>query len=429
MWNIDRRAFIHGSLCTIAAAAPTSRLVAATLQDAHKLPDPSKLDAASVHFAPDTLFLTWQRDPTTTMTIQWIGAATNADVAIRFSELAATEHLVAQTELRSYQNTELKVYRCELTGLKPGTEYKFQIGVSQAAYRFRTMPARITDEFRFISGGDSGVNEHALATNRLAAAQNPNFVLMAGDLAYDNGIAPETFTQFLRNYSATMFDSEHRMIPLVSCIGNHEVVGGYASAREKAPQYLSLFDGLFAERTYNTLDFGDYLSLVLLDTGHLAPVAGEQTDWLGKALEQKQDFPHLIVANHVPAYPSYRSPSGEEGKKGTGEDQRNHWCPLFQRYKVDVVLEHHDHTFKRTHALTDGLHDRNGIVYLGDGSWGKLRVPKKPEERPYLAKVESAYHMTVHSLQGDSRFHIAITDGARIADVYATHKKRPSRRG
>jgi hypothetical protein len=137
----------------------------------------------------------------------------------------------------------------------------------------------------------------------------------------------------------------------------------------------------------------------------------------------------LFVANHVPAYPSYRPPYGENGKLGTGELQRKHWSPLFEQFKVDVVLEHHDHTFKRTHPLTDGMHDRNGVVYLGDGSWGKLRVPKTPEERPYLAKVAQAYHMTVHSLQGDNRYHVAITDEGRIADVYGTFKKRPSRRG
>jgi hypothetical protein len=137
----------------------------------------------------------------------------------------------------------------------------------------------------------------------------------------------------------------------------------------------------------------------------------------------------LIVANHVPAYPAVRSPVGAEGKKGTGEEQREHWSPLFERYKVDAVLEHHDHAFKRSIPLTDGMFDRNGVVYLGDGSWGKLRVPKTPEERPYLAKVAQAYHMTLHSLQGESRFHLAIEDSGRIADIYATHQKRPSRRG
>ena len=428
MWELNRRNFLGGSVAAVAGLnAWRSTLASPVLQEAQ--PKAAGQIATAGSAGPDTLFLTWQGDPCTTMTIQWIRPATTEDVGIRYGKLDATDWQVNPTVTKPYMETELLVFRSELKGLQPGTEYKFQIGNNLAAFRFRTMPAKITDEFRFITGGDSGVDEHAVATNKLAALQDPNFVLIAGDLAYDNGKSPATFTKFLQNYKRSMVDSSNRLIPLISTIGNHEVQKGYKALREHSPSYLSVFDGLFAEKTFGTLDFGDYMSLVLLDTGHIEPVAGEQTAWLDKMLASRQEMPHLIVANHVPAYPSYRSPTGTDGGLGTGEEQRKLWAPLFERYKVDVVLEHHDHTFKRTIPLTDGMFDRNGVVYLGDGSWGKLRVPKTPEERPYLAKVAQAYHMTVHSLQGDDRFHMAIEDTGRIADIYATHKKRPSRRG
>jgi hypothetical protein len=135
--------------------------------------------------------------------------------------------------------------------------------------------------------------------------------------------------------------------------------------------------------------------------------------------------PHLIAANHVPAYPSYRpvEVEGGEAKAGTGEENRKFWVPLFEKYGVDVVLEHHDHTFKRTHPLLGGRTDKNGIVYLGDGSWGKLRVPKTPQQRPYLAASESAYHMTLHRLEADRRFHLALEETGRVADVCLTGKR------
>jgi hypothetical protein len=174
------------------------------------------------------------------------------------------------------------------------------------------------------------------------------------------------------------------------------------------------------------MDIGDYLSLVLLDTGHISPIAGEQTDWLARALAERQDRSHLIVTNHVPAYPSFRAPEGPEGKLGTGEENRLHWCPLFEKFKVDAVLEHHDHTFKRTHPLIGGMKDKYGVPYLGDGSWGKLRAPKKPESRPYLAAVSEAYHMTVHRLEGDQRFHVALEESGKVADVSFTAGKRPA---
>ena len=96
---------------------------------------------------------------------------------------------------------------------------------------------------------------------------------------------------------------------------------------------------------------------------------------------------------------------------------------------MDAVLEHHDHTFKRTHPLKDGLVDKYGVPYLGDGSWGQLRPPATPEKRPYLARVGQAYHLTVHRLEGEQRFHVALEESGKIADVCGSTGKRPAKKG
>lgn len=429
MSRFNRRGFLGAS---IAGLASTFALSPSLLTPRALFGETYSADASrpgNTGYSPDTLFLSWQRDPTSTMTIQWVGPETTNDVAIRYATLDTPIWQTAPTISKPYTNTDLKVFRCELTGLKDGTEYQFEVGTSPRFHRFRTMPKKATKVINFVSGGDSGVNPHAINTNLIAAKQEPYFALIAGDLAYDNGKSPETFRQFLQNYSQYMIDPVGRMVPMLACIGNHEVNGGYKTKRTDSPQFLSVFDGLFPERTFGVMDIGDYMSLVLLDTDHIEPIAGEQTDWLTKTLSERQDRPHLIVANHVPAYPSFRPPEGENGKVGTGDEQRKLWCPLFERYNVDVVLEHHDHTFKRTHPLVNGMRDKHGVMYLGDGSWGKLRVPKKPEARPYLAAVSSAYHMTLHRLEGDQRFHMAIEENGKVADVCMTTSKRPALRG
>lgn len=425
MSRLTRRHFLSSSLGGLAAATVFGPALVA--QDAARQPPP--LDGRTDRLVPDSLFLTWQRDPTTTMTVQWVGPESAADTSVTYAPLAAEQWQTTPTMTKPFPNTELKVHRCELTGLKPGTEYRFLLGKAPVAYRFRTMPAKATDTIQFVSGGDAGIGEHAIGTNIIAAKQEPHFALIGGDLAYDNGTAPQTFVQFLRNYREHMVDPKGRLIPMLSCIGNHEVKGGYKAKRADSPAYLSVFDGFYSEKTFGVLDIGDYLSLVLLDTGHIEPIAGEQTDWLLHALADRQDRPHLMVANHVPAYPSFRAPESGTGKTGTGEEQRKFWSPLFEKFNVDVVLEHHDHTFKRTHPLTGGHIDKNGVLYLGDGSWGKLRVPKKGEDRPYLAAVSEAYHMTVHRLEGQQRFHVALEESGKVADVCMTANKRPARRG
>lgn len=373
-------------------------------------------------FNPSTLFLTWQRDPTTTMTVQWIGTrGETSDTNIYYTTTAATLLPGWQkqaTSQKAYPMTDLVVYRAELAGLLPGTEYAFQVGKESPTYRFRTMPAKANDTITFISGGDCGVNQHAIANNIAAARQEPMFSIIGGDLGYDNGKSVETSIAFIRNYSRHMVGANGRLIPLITCLGNHEVDGGYAKPRDKAPFFFALFDGLYKDNSYATLDFGDYLSLVLLDTGHITSIAGEQTAWLERTLQDRIDHPHVLAVNHVPAYPSHRSMSDDKtGKPGTGADNRQHWVPLFEKYRTPVVLEHHDHTFKRTKPLLGGLANNNGVLYLGDGSWGHIRAPQKPEKLPFMAKMSEAYHLSLHKIEGDERFHLAMDKNSRVMDV------------
>src|SRR5262249_10731854 len=255
-----------------------------------------------------TLFLTWQRDPTTTMTVQWVGpAADTPDPTVSFARADGASWQARTAALQPYGSTDLKVFRAELTGLTPDTDDQFRRGKQPATSRCRTMPAKATDTISFISGGDSGVNAHAVANNQQAARQDPMFVVIGGDLAYDDGRSVETSLAFIRNYSKHVVARDGRLIPLLAAIGNHEVQGGCSTNRAKAPFFYSLFDGLYPDTGYAALDFGDYLSLILLDTGHTSAIGGDQADWLEKTLKDRADHPHVIAVNHVPAYPSYRS--------------------------------------------------------------------------------------------------------------------------
>jgi purple acid phosphatase-like protein/calcineurin-like phosphoesterase family protein len=417
MLSLSRRSFLGASIAGLTA----SPLLAADVF-------PKGFDDPA--FRPDTLFLTWQRDPTTTMTVQWVGALGEVmDTTVYYAPLADKQWKGQTTAVRPYPRTDLKVFRTELTGLTPGTDYQFRIGKQSPIYRFRTMPAKATDTIHFISGGDCGVNPHAIANNISAARQDPMFAVVGGDLGYDNGTSAAISLGFLRNYSKHMIGRGGRLIPMIACIGNHEVDGGYNQPRTKAPFFYALFDGLYPEKGFASLDFGDYLSLILLDTNHTTPVAGEQADWLEKTLRDRKDHPNVIAVNHVPSYPSFRNPDpvkGKDGKEtaGTGADSRKHWVPLFEKYRVPVVLEHHDHTFKRTKPLLNGLAHDNGVLYLGDGSWGRLRTPKTPDQLSYLAASSRDYHLSLHRIQGNERFHLALDKHGRIMDVCRSGQRK-----
>lgn len=415
MRQFDRRRFLQSTSLLIAGGYAR----AAFGDDAVEAPAFAKEPS----YDPRALFLTWQRDPTTTMTVQWLGAENDAvERPIWFAKHGTNAWHKKPAAARQFPMTDHSILRAELEGLEPDTEYVFRVGLDSAEQRFRTMPAKATNAIHFVSGGDAGIGAHPVATNRVAAAQAPMFVVIGGDIAYENGRAPAPFIEFLSNYSRDLRVDRNRMIPLLGCLGNHEVDGGYGKSRKEAPFFYSVFDGLFPDTGYACLDFGDYMSLVLLDTNHTTPVKGEQTDWLAKTLKDREDKPSVFVFNHVPAYPSVRVFTGNDGEAGTGADNRRYWSPLFERYNVDAVFEHHDHAYKRSHPLLDGRPDPKGVLYLGDGSWGKIRRPDSPAKRPYLAVTDEAYHLSVHRVEGNNRFHVALSDTGRVVDVCSTTK-------
>ncbi|HEX3725380.1 MAG TPA: metallophosphoesterase family protein, partial [Pirellulales bacterium] len=259
--------FERRKLLQVASAMAASALVHPLWAD-----DTPLSDRPTTAADPLALFLTWQRDPTTTMTIQWIAAADNeTNAKVWYAQDGAMDWHEAAVERRAFPMTDLRMGRSELRGLEPGTHYRFRLGTAGAEQRFRTMPAKATETITFVSGGDSGISADAQRTNAVAAAQDPMFVVIGGDLAYENGKDAKTFLKFLQNYSRQMIDSQRRLIPFVATIGNHEVNGGYGKPRSDAPFFYAVFDGLFPHAGYATLDFGQYLSLVLLDTNHTTP--------------------------------------------------------------------------------------------------------------------------------------------------------------
>ena len=123
MPTIDRRGFLGAALGGLSAWAAGSMV-----------------PAARAGWKPETLFLTWRRDPTTTMSVQWIAPAAPAGIPIGYAEVGETTfwRAVATTQ-RPYPMTDLHLFRAELTGLRPGTEYLFTIGGNPTTHRFRLL--------------------------------------------------------------------------------------------------------------------------------------------------------------------------------------------------------------------------------------------------------------------------------------------------
>src|SRR5687767_7946791 len=75
-------------------------------------------------FDPPALYLQWQRDPTTTMTIHWHTMG-EARTELYFRPLGQTNWQSALGTAKPFVGTPRMVRLVELTGLQPATDYEF----------------------------------------------------------------------------------------------------------------------------------------------------------------------------------------------------------------------------------------------------------------------------------------------------------------
>ena len=376
---------------------------------------------------PPAVYLTWQRDPTTTMTVHW-HSDTAAHNTLRYRVPGATAWTTLTASTQQAPFTERLVHTAEIIGLNPGWVYEFQVDGHADAFTFQTMPARLDQPLTFAVAGDVEVTSDADAMASAIAAKNPAFIVIGGDLAYADAMPEKSWKwdRYFQSWFTNARTTDRRLIPMVVGIGNHEVRYGWSEFHPDftntadwklryAPEFYRFFafPGL---NGYNTLDFGDYLALIILDTEHSNPTitgSDPQTQWLSQALLSRRNLPHLLPIYHIPAYPSARSFDDARNKR-----IRDHWVPLFQNAGVHLAFEFHDHTFKRTKALLNGQEHSDGIVFAGDGAWGvDLRTPD-PDQSFYATAPQSRHHAFLVTLTQQSRRIQAVDKSGTVFDDF-----------
>lgn len=381
------------------------------------------------------LLLTWQQDPTTTMTIDWhtrVDAKARPTLCYKKVGEAEWTHEVQASESR-FPFAGRPIFRTELTGLEPATEYAFQVGEFGRRYTFRTMPATIDERpLIFATGGDTLAFRGMLENmNKTVLTYDPDFIAWGGDLAYADG-RPDYLSQlrwqwWFDSNMQTLITEGGRVVPILVSVGNHEVQGGYYRSHADytqtdlfrsgiSPYFYSLF-AFPGQPGYAALDFGDYLTLLSLDTDHTNPIGGQQTEWLAQTLAERKQrgVTHILPFYHVPAYPSHRSYEGASHKA-----VRDHWVPLFEEYGVRVALENHDHTYKRTHPIRAGeiVPDGEGIVYIGDGAWGMITRTGESQDEWYIDQFAAEQHGIIVTLRGDRQHFLVVRHDGEILDEY-----------
>ncbi|TFF86048.1 MAG: metallophosphoesterase family protein [Promethearchaeota archaeon] len=347
---------------------------------------------------PENIHLTWQRDPSTTMTITWQTSFENSGDMVFYDNISRPGYLSSYRNNVSgynmtYSGASGYLHIVELTGLKANTTYFFICG-GQMGYSpersFRTLPQNISN-LRFVVGGDSRTNIGARENiSKIMAKYNPNFAIHTGDMVEDGRIQWR-WDNWFGDVDSNWVGNNGLTIPIIPVIGNHE---------QNAINYYSQFV-LPGNEMYYSYNLSNNVHISVLSTE--TDTSGEQLIWLENDLSRHQNFTWKFVTFHQPAIPGSR----ENGHSGA----RNNWVPLFDKYHVDMIFNGHDHIYLRTFPINlthseDPQSFDNGTVHIITGGWGAPLY--EPGTHWYDAYTErpSVYHFCVINIYNNNTLNL-----------------------
>ncbi|MGE0488919.1 MAG: fibronectin type III domain-containing protein [Vulcanimicrobiota bacterium] len=371
--------------------------------------------------APTHVYLTWQ-DPDTshTMTVIFQTRGRVAQPQVRYGQ--RPDQLEQRQAATSYQwlSSSRRIHVATLRGLEPGQVYHFQAGDPTDGFcskrKFKTLPSQ--GPVRFVTGGDMYFEPETVQLLEQAARRSPMVALVGGDIAYADGdLRRDGFwDRWLDNWEKNMVTPDGLTIPFIAAIGNHDVAGSFGQRKQKAPFYFG-FLRQHAD-SYFERSLGDQVTVFVLDSGHVSPHGGTQSQWLRQSLEKCRS-PWKFALYHVPCYPSHRGYGDYYSEQG-----RSHWVPLFDRFGLTAAFENHDHTLKRTPPLKANKIAKQGTVYLGDGCWGRPPRSVDPALRWYEATAASRAHVWMVDVGDDQVTYEAIGTAGQTLDRYTTERAK-----
>ncbi|MGQ9464375.1 MAG: metallophosphoesterase [bacterium] len=270
-------------------------------------------------------YLTPAVSPTTSITINWNTEETSSSV------IAYGTSLVLKDTIRVEHKTNY--HHIILNNLEPNTEYYYKILPMDKVYRFKTLPAS-PDSFSFVVYGDtrSDSARHQVIIDQIAK-YDFDFLVHTGDLI-GKGYSTDDWRTFF-NIEAKIL-SQKIFLPT---IGNHE---------KPFWQYDTLFALPGVENFYSFC----YANICFLCLNTEMELNGIQQEWLVNELNRitsDTTIYWIFVNLHRPPYSS--------GSHGSALDVRTTWCPIFEKYGVDIVFCGHNHSYERTKKI-------NGVVYI-----------------------------------------------------------------
>ena len=278
------------------------------------------------------------------------------------------------------------VHRAIATGLAPQTAYLYRVrsgATVSATYSMRTAPSPGAP-FRvaWVADNQNQVGVPFLTVLTKLAPHAPDFIGHAGDTVQDGDQLAEWQSQWFDPFAAAP-GALGQTTPVLVSRGNHD----WEYPTSLAYHWLPDNGGTIGNGDWYAETIGR-VRFLFLDT-NLPWV--EQDDWLRAELaspaSRNADF--RIAVFHIPAYTNLWDSVGFRGDAWF----RDHWVPLFEQGRVDLVVNGHAHCYERGSS--------NGVMYvIVGGAGGALdTVPQSPPW-PFIAVAQSVHHYAIMDVIG-----------------------------
>lgn len=226
--------------------------------------------------------------------------------------------------------------------------------------------------FKAVILGDSqsGAVAFDRLLRRIAGTTTPSMMVHLGDLVQDAHRTREWHSYF---FGPVEYSSLNNRLPWLVVRGNHDLVNVKKAMAEngwtKGPiSYMSV-DNRAAGASVRPAQDRSFFSTtaggirwVVLDSNINSD---EQARFMLREFESLEfrNSHFRVVCTHAPPFLEYWDPqSWHDGESEWGLYVRQEWVPLFERFRVDLVMSGHSHIYQRG--------ERNGIVYMVSGGAG-----------------------------------------------------------
>jgi hypothetical protein len=306
----------------------------------------------------------------------YLNAAVQDGIVIRWRTDIATDSKVnfgftpVDLSQGMTDNTLTTEHIVTLTGLSSNTLYYYSIGSStqilqgDASNYFRTLPVvGSSQKVRFLAMGDMGNNTPTQKNIRdvwlnFNGSNYTDGWLLLGDNAYTDGTEAEYQNNFFDIYQGNL-TKNHVLWPAP---GNHDYANNSGRQADHLIPYYNIFtlptNGEAGGVASHSEAFYSYnyanIHFVALDsygweTGNtrLYDTLGQQAVWLKQDLAANTQKWTIVYFHHPP----YTKGSHNSDTEIELISMRQNIVPILERYKVDLVLNGHSHSYERSFQM------------------------------------------------------------------------------